>query len=437
MYLLFHTFVVPVDNKVQCRDATRTTHRRKVIRGAWGKQLIARYLPPFFCSLISWEASFCQSNKIHTKQRFFYWFIFCMQNYTQLHKTMNEEKGYYQLSIHPTRINYYYTPFVRRHKNPLHGLFDENINSEAGRLESSRNSMASNQPEQFRDNHHHGQVSDITKRKIARAIDYLVYMARPKRLPYTKHGKGLLFRLNFITLTLSSSQIHTDNEIMSGIFRPFLMALSRKWKVNNYIWRAEKQVNGSIHYHIITDKFIPWNELRNVWNRCQQNLGYVTRYRENQVLWHREGFRFRPELSPKWNRSAQLKAYHEGCRHDWNSPNSTDVHSLRLLSNVKAYFVKYMTKSEQSADIQGRLWGCSRQLTRISGARVAVYNRIDDDLRKIKPSATVKIFTGDYYTTILITILILTQLGCTSILEEWYEYVTDKFSVYGVQRLLL
>lgn len=309
-------------------------------------------------------------------------------------------------------------------------MFDQETCDSHKREYSHSSTVASLQPEQFKNNSNNGKMSDITKKKIARAIDYLVYLAQPKRLPHTKHGKGLFFRLNFVTLTLSSEQIHSDNEIQNHVFRPFLMALGRNWKVRNYVWRAEKQNNGSIHYHIVTDKFIPWNELRNVWNRCQQNLGYVTRYRENQILWHREGFHFRQELAPKWGRSAQLKAYYEGCRHDWNSPNSTDIHSLRRISNVKAYFVKYMTKQEQIQDITSRLWGCSQNLSRISGAQVAVYNRIADDLAKLSHNKSVKIFTSDFYTIIFITILQLTELGCTEILEVWYEYMHTEFGEY-------
>jgi hypothetical protein len=360
-----------------------------------------------------------------------------MQNYTDLHSPMNEINGYYNIAIHPTRINYYYTPFERKHKSKINATTNAEACDMAEGSFVYRDTMAQNRPEQFGDNSHHGKVSKLAAAKIARAVDYLVYLSQPKKLPHTLHGKDLSFRLNFLTLTLSSEQIHSDHEIMSRIFRPFLMALDRKWKVGNYIWRAEKQANGSLHYHIVTDKFIPWNELRNVWNRCQQNLGYVTRYRENQILWHRDGFRCREELVAQWPRSKQIKAFHDGQLHDWNSPNSTDVHSLKLINNVKAYFVKYMTKSGQSSDIAGRLWGCSVQLSRISGAQVAIYNKIEEDLDKIKANQSVKVFQSDFFTIIFITIMQLTQLGCTEMLLIWEEFLSVKFTMYRPPTLAL
>lgn len=343
---------------------------------------------------------------------------------------MNEINGYYQLSIHPTRINYYYTPFHRRSRIRYKNYDHEENNIDASGENSYSDSVASIQPEQFKSNSHYGKISKITERKITRSIDYLTYLAQSKRLPYTAHGKGLSFRLNFVTLTLSSEQIHTDNEISTKLLHPFLQSLRQKWNVTNYIWRAEKQGNGSLHYHIITDKFISWNELRNVWNRQQQRLGYITRYRENQKLWHRGGFHFRPELAPKWSRAAQLKAYLDGLRHDWNSPNSTDVHALKLVSNVKAYFKKYMTKEGQNSNIKGRLWGCSNRLSNLKGAQIAEYNLISNDLDRIKLDKSIKSYTSDFFTTIFITTEDLKRLGCTEILSVFESYIGSLFPDY-------
>jgi len=348
---------------------------------------------------------------------------------------MNEIKGYYQLSIHPTRTNYYYVPLERRSGNNSKTDFHETTDYVAEKGSQVSDSVASKMPEQFRDNYHYGKISKTAERKINRAIDYLTYLAQPKKLPNTFHGKGLSFRLNFITLTLSSEQIHSDHEIMSRLFSPFLQSLRQKWHVTNYIWRAERQSSGGIHYHIITDKFIPWSQLRDVWNRHQQNLGYVTRYRANQLNWHRKGFRPRPELYKKWSIEKQRKAYNEGIRHDWNSPNSTDVHSLLRISNVRAYFKKYMTKSGQSSDIQGRLWGCSLSLTDLKGATIAIYSSIDDELGIIEKQESIKTFKGDYFTTIFITPADFKRLGCSELYDVFECYIRERFPDYRPQTL--
>ena len=66
------------------------------------------------------------------------------------------------------------------------------------------------------------------------------------------------YKLTFITLTLPSKQIHSDNEIKSKCLNQFLIELKKNHSVSRYIWKAEKQENNNIHFHIIADKFIKW-----------------------------------------------------------------------------------------------------------------------------------------------------------------------------------
>ena len=340
---------------------------------------------------------------------------------------MNEEHGMYMISVHPTRVNYYYEPLRRSSGSRTKYSNHEETDHLAETDQTSCDPVGSRQPEQFRDNYHYGKISKTAEHKINRAIDYLTYLAKPKRLPHTKKGKGLSFRLNFVTLTLSSKQIHSDHEIMYRIFHPFLVSLSREFKIDNYLWRAERQSSGGIHYHLVTDRFIPWQRLRELWNRSQQHLGYVSRYRENQLQWHRGGFRYRPDLGEKWPLEKQKRAYEEGCRHDWNSPNSTDVHSLKLIVNLKAYFKKYMTKEGQNSNIRGRLWGCSIPLSHLKGGQAAVYSAIDQDLERIQRDSTIKTFSTDYFTTIYVTPADLERLQCFEILNVFDQYLAGKF----------
>ncbi|GAH71999.1 unnamed protein product, partial [marine sediment metagenome] len=262
---------------------------------------------------------------------------------------------------------------------------------------------------------------------ITRAIDYMTFLAKPKKLPNTKHGKNFTFKLNFITLTLASAQVHTDQEIKSELLHQFFIEMARRWKVPTYIWRAEKQKNGSIHFHIITGKFIHWNELRNVWNRIQQKLGYVTRYRENRLNWHREGFRYNPDAPSAWTRAKQLKAYKVGLRTDWDNPNSTDVHSIRHIGNIRAYFVKYMTKSQTESGLAGRLWGCSVNLSHLSGARTDIDTKLEQELEQIFNHKTCWTLQTQYYTVYCIDHNVVKALGCDKLLECFDEYIRQKF----------
>jgi hypothetical protein len=159
-------------------------------------------------------------------------------------------------------------------------------------------------------------------------------------------------------------------------------------------------------------------------------LGYVTRYRENQLAWHSGGFRPRPELYKNWPKTKQYKAWVEGCRNDWQSPNSTDVHSIRLIYNVPAYLKKYMVKEGQNSNIAGRLWGCSQRLSVIQGGRAAEYSAISDDLGKLEANKLVKTFKTDYYVTIMVTPADLLKLGCLEILSVFNQFIAEKFPEY-------
>lgn len=143
----------------------------------------------------------------------------------------------------------------------------------------------------------------------------------------------------FVTLTLSSRQIHCDKTIKREVLNHFIIYLQREFKIRNYVWKAELQENGNIHYHMITDKFIPWRKLRDIWNAAQNRLLYVDMF-----------------------------------EHD--DPNSTDIHSLKKIKNVTAYVGKYMSKkivpdkpesvtSIVTRPICGHVWGRSDGLANL------------------------------------------------------------------------
>lgn len=332
---------------------------------------------------------------------------------------MNDIGGFYNLALHPGQASIYYESLTPR-RSVLKPYIDP---YEVGEVFDKV-------PEQFKDNLTHGKISKIAGRKISRAVDYLCYLVPKRKYYHPGHGRTGSYLLNFITLTLSSEQIHSDNEIKSLMLQPFLDELRKKRKVSNYIWRAEKQENGSIHFHLVADRFIWWNDLRNMWNFYQQKLGYVSRYRGNQILWHHEGFKARPELYRSWPLAAQLRAYQDGIRHDWHSPNSTDVHSLKTITSVRSYIRKYITKSDDTQVIQGHLWGCSTGLQNLKGARTYAQGSIADELDILAKAKGVKFIKSDYFSVIYFDPILLYQLHLTELCSLFEQYLRKQFPEY-------
>lgn len=318
---------------------------------------------------------------------------------------MEDRTNYYSLSIHPSTINVSYR-------------------SLGGSIRSAELSV---KPEQFQNNNHGGKISPAAKRKIFRAIDYIVHMASPTRALSNPHGRYFTLRLAFFTLTLSSKQIHSDGTIMRRLINYFVTEMIRKWKVPMYVWRAEKQNNGNIHFHFIVNTFIPWNELRNTWNRIQQVLGYITRYSEAQRLKHKNGFKFDGSQFPKLSYDQQKRNWKKGLKTNWDNPNSTDIHSVQHIGNMKTYLCKEITKSDQIGRLSSRLWGCSHNLSGLTGGQEDVDSGFSDEFAMIMKSKKARVYSDDWYSVFYIDQALLKKLGCVLLLACFDKFLQDHF----------
>lgn len=162
------------------------------------------------------------------------------------------------------------------------------------------------------DNKSKGLVSEKAAKRIRTAMTWLMFFSKRKFVYSQKKKKGFWFRLNFITLTLSSQQNHSDKFIVDHMLQPFLKWMNRNHNVINYVWKAETQDNGNIHFHITTNKFIHYSKIREKWNQLQQAHGYVKNSGEHPLL---------------------------------NSPPSTEIKSVVNDREIIGYMTKYITKT--------------------------------------------------------------------------------------------
>lgn len=230
--------------------------------------------------------------------------------------------------------------------------------------------------ENLKDNtNHYGELSANARKRLQNKIDYMLYLTNPKLL--SRCGKNtenpernelkkavalknaIAYKLTFVTLTLPSKQVHSDNEIKSKCLNQFLVEIRKKYNVKKYIWKAEKQENGNIHFHILTDKFMHWRGIRNIWNRIVNKLGYVDAYSEKMREFFKNGFRLSDNPNDTRSSSKQFRAYQEGVKSNWSDPNSTDIHAISKINNIPAYMAKYMakgvTKTERNSKISNNV----------------------------------------------------------------------------------
>jgi hypothetical protein len=176
-----------------------------------------------------------------------------------------------------------------------------------------------------------GKMTQSAKKRLAKAINLLVAIALPKKAIHFDSKKEFLFRVNFITLTLPAAQGDiTDADLKKKCLKPWIEYWKEKLPGMSYVWRAERQGNGNLHFHLLTDRYIHYKDIRDSWNRCLKHTGLI------ESFFQRNGHR---------------------------DPNSTDVHAVKAIRNLAAYMVKYMSKKEEEGQIvQGRLWDCSKNL---------------------------------------------------------------------------
>lgn len=208
-----------------------------------------------------------------------------------------------------------------------------------------------------------GVMSKSQVRSCRKAVENMIstiLLSYNKKLP--KEDQQFLA---FVTLTLPVQQRHTDKVLRKSLFR-FIDNLSKTYGVIHYIWKAEAQKNGNIHFHLLIDKSIPKEKIQFLWNKQLNKLGYIDEYKSQF-----------PERK---------------------SPPTTDIHGLKSVKNTVNYILKYMTKNEkEKRPIIGKLWGCSNLTKRLTYPTFYDNQNFFYHLAKLIRSKDVKCVVKDEY----------------------------------------
>lgn len=166
------------------------------------------------------------------------------------------------------------------------------------------------------------------KKRLTKAIDFMVSINKPREIfnPVTRRKQP--FQIGFVTLTIySTDRKIKGKEAHKTCLEPFIKWMRQTHGVKSYIWKAELQKRGQIHYHIMIDQFIHWKALRKKWNELQQRSGYLDTFYNKFGHW---------------------------------DANSVDVHSVKKQRNLSFYLVKEVAKAFQNdKELGGKIWDCS------------------------------------------------------------------------------
>lgn len=244
-----------------------------------------------------------------------------------------------------------------------------------------------------------GIISRKSKSRLRNSLDWLFLLSAKK---VTKQDK-IVFRMSEITLTLPSKQRHSDKVIVRKCLNQFLTEMRNRYDMTNYVRKSEVQKNGNIHFHILSNMaFLPKDELKEIWNRIIEKLGYITAYRRERL---KSGLPF-------------------------TMPSSTRVDSIKSEKQFKKYIAKqevsrfghlrkkYLAKDDTDKGkraVEGKVWFVSRELSKLRGITLD-YADCYNDFEQLRKKG-VEIIEGDFFAFFKAPIL------------KWFgklEYLTQK-----------
>lgn len=235
-------------------------------------------------------------------------------------------------------------------------------------------------------------MTAFAKKRLKRAIQLLVASSQEKEAIHFKTGKTFKFRVNFITLTLPAAQGDiTDKDLKKKCLDVWIKRMKRKFKLNNYVWRAEKQKNGNLHFHFVTDTYLHYEKIRNDWNSCLQAFDFIDRFEQ---------------------------------KHGHRNPNSTDVHAVHQVNDLAAYMVKYMSKDDPEVKkIEGKLWDCSKALKTKQNCEMLLENEAQQIFEAARTDTNVRFKDTEVYSCIFFNKAQFSYYITGRLRGMWEEYL--------------
>lgn len=235
-----------------------------------------------------------------------------------------------------------------------------------------------------------GELTKGAKKRLTKAIELLCQVSKSQRIKNTVTGKMQWHRLSFITLTVSQTENISAKEAYHKAFKHWLQWFRRTMNVKTYVWKAEIQERGQIHYHITTPSFIHYQLIKDKWNNLQSKAGW-------------------------------LKEYH--AKYGQQMPNSTDIHETKHVGNLASYLIKEFCKSIQNPQTEGKIWDCSENLKAYGYYTISENVHNNKCLEEIREKSPHRIKILDQCTVIKLKKQSLSQILTLQQLQEYDKHM--------------
>lgn len=324
--------------------------------------------------------------------------------------------------------------------------------------------------EGLKENNPNAAQSQKSSKRLRNAVAWLCHLSKEQYVNDGRLSKKFKFQVNFITLTLPSPQVagyylpckkeiitenlpkmfpaanahfgklvfnYSDKWIKSELLNQFLTELRQKYKGVYYVWKAETQANGNIHFHVTMNKYIYLGDLRNIWNRILSKSNMINDYqRKFSKMSFEEYYQYRNRFRSV-SEKVCLKAYEKGCSENWENPNSTDVHSVKNIHDIAAYLCKYFAKKNETIidkkgkkhlerrNVEGFLWRLSEKISAFKCAQSIMGSVFESEFDFLKKIFSKKVFIHDWSEIIYTKITDVFHTIPNSIIVETFTKYVD------------
>jgi len=213
-----------------------------------------------------------------------------------------------------------------------------------------------------------GEMSETAKKNLRKRISIWFDAIEHQNKRNSQNVFSIPIRPVFLTVTLSASQAHSDILIKQRILKPFLRILRENYRCDRYIWKAERQQNGNVHFHILIDRYIDKEIVQRLWNTCQDSLYYVSEFQK---------------------------------KHGHRQPPSTQIEAIRDWNKMSAYIEKYVCKEVEGKKIEGAVWKCSKTLRTLSYIEIPVDNDLSNNILQAMRENSLRLVEKDHYTVLV------------------------------------
>jgi len=110
--------------------------------------------------------------------------------------------------------------------------------------------------------------------------------------------------------------------------------------------------------------YIHYKQIREIWNRIQNKLGYIDRYKQTFEKLTFDDYYFLMIRKGSPGTMAEIRAKYERAKqNNFEDPPSTEIRQVEKIKSIHSYFTKYFSKPANVEAGFGRIWFASRTVS--------------------------------------------------------------------------